>query len=228
MPSTFFSTTPAWRAAYPDASAGILAVRGAANPTAHPELEQRKLALEAELRARFSGLSRAEIEALPSVQAYNAYYKPFKKTYHVQLQLESIAFKGKSIPSVAALVEAMFMAEIKNQMLTAGHDLERVQLPVTLDVAQGTEQYTLMRGQEQVLKAGDMFMADELGILSSILYGPDQRSQITSETRNALFTVYAPPGIAPQTVQAHLEDLRDNVLLIAPQAEVLALQVFNA
>jgi len=227
MTATFF-TTPAWRDAYPGASAGILAVRGASNPAAHSELEQRKQALEATLRDRFGGLSRAEIEALPTVQAYNAYYKPFKKTYHVQLQLESIAFKGKSIPSVAALVEAMFMAEIKNQLLTAGHDLERLQLPVTLDVAQGTEQYTLMRGQEQVLKAGDMFMADELGILSSILYGPDLRSQITAETRNALFTVYAPPGIEPQAVQAHLEDLRDNVLLIAPQAEVLALHVFSA
>lgn len=228
MPSTFFTTTPSWRATYPGASAGILAVRGANNPVTHSELEQRKQTLEAALRERFSGLSRAEIEALPTVQAYNAYYKPFKKTYHVQLQLESIAFKGKSIPSVAALVEAMFMAEIKNQLLTAGHDLDRLQLPVTLDVAQGTEQYTLMRGQEQVLKVGDMFMADELGILSSILYGPDQRSQITAETRNALFTVYAPPGIAPETVQAHLEDLRDNVLLIAPQAEVLELHVFSA
>jgi len=71
-------------------------------------------------------------------------------------------------------------------------------------------------------------MADELGILSSILYGPDQRSQITAETRSALFTVYAPPGIEPQAVQAHLEDLRDNILLIAPQAEVLALHVFSA
>ena len=46
------------------------------------------------------------------IPAYNACYKGFKKTYHVQLQLESVALKGRSIPRVAALMEAMFMAEL--------------------------------------------------------------------------------------------------------------------
>jgi len=37
----------------------------------------------------------------PILKAYQEYYRRFKKTYHVQLQLESLLFKGKSIPSVA-------------------------------------------------------------------------------------------------------------------------------
>ena len=61
------------------------------------------------------------------IQAYAAYYERFNKTYHVQLQLESVALKGKSIPRVSALVEAMFMAELENLLLTAGHDLDVVQ-----------------------------------------------------------------------------------------------------
>ncbi|MFN8595962.1 MAG: hypothetical protein U0559_07245 [Anaerolineae bacterium] len=37
------------------------------------------------------------------------------------------------------------MAEIKNLLLTAGHDLDTLQLPVTLDVASGQESYCVAR-----------------------------------------------------------------------------------
>ena len=140
-------------------------------------------------------------------------------------QLASIAFKRKAIPSVAALVEAMFMAEVKNCLLTAGHDLDRLQLPLTVGLAGGEESYTLLRGQPQGLKAGDMFMADRAGVISSILYGPDERTQITAATHNVLFAVYAPAGVDVQAVQDHLRDIRDYVLLVAPAAQVKALEV---
>src|SRR5512143_1651573 len=146
-----FQLSERWKQAYPDAHAGVLAMRGAANPAHEARLEQRKAALEEELRGRYAGQDRAALLHDPRLQAYAAYYRRFKKTYHVQLQLESILFKGKSIPSVAALVEAMFMAEIKNLLLTAGHDLDLLQLPLTLDVARGAERYTSLRGQEQEL-----------------------------------------------------------------------------
>jgi DNA/RNA-binding domain of Phe-tRNA-synthetase-like protein len=94
----------------------------------------------------------------------------------------------------------MFMAEVQNMLLTAGHDFESLELPITLDVSRGDERYTLLRGQEQILKPGDMLMADRAGIISSILYGPDQRTQIKSSTRNVMFAVYAPQGIDEQAV----------------------------
>ena len=222
-----FQVSTNWKSTYPDAHVGVLVMRDANNPPSHEGLERRKVALEHDLRSRYADQDRAALTQLPILQAYAAYYRRFKKTYHVQLQLESIAFKGKSIPSVAALVEAMFMAEIKNLLLTAGHDLDLVQLPLTLDVAQGVENYTLLRGQEQTLKAGDMFIRDSVGVISSIIYGPDQRTAINAKTRNVVFTVYAPDGIAKETVSTHLHDLRANVLLIAPEAQVELLQVFG-
>jgi DNA/RNA-binding domain of Phe-tRNA-synthetase-like protein len=223
-----FNITDAWRAAYPDAHVGFLVIQAVNNPATHPELERLKQGLEAHLRAQFAGLDRKMLDSFATLPAYTAYYKPFKKTYHVQAQLESIVFKGKSIPSVAALVEAMFMAEIKNLLLTAGHDFDRLQLPVTLSVASGDERYTLLRGQEQTLKAGDMWMADRAGIISSIVYGPDQRTQISAETRRVLFAVYAPGGIKASTVQAHLQDIRDYVAVVSPDATVHSLQVLGA
>jgi DNA/RNA-binding domain of Phe-tRNA-synthetase-like protein len=217
----------AWQATYPGASQGVLVMRGIANPERHAELEKRKAEVEEQLRARFAGYDKPALAALPSVQPYVAYYAKFKKTYHVLLQLESVALKGKLLPRVAALVEAMFMAELKNQFLTAGHDLGALREPLRLDVATGDERYTLLNGKEETLKAGDMFIADAEGVTSSILYGPDHRTRITPETRNALFTVYAPPGIVPAAVRQHLEDIRAYVGLIAPGAEGVLLKVYG-
>ena len=163
------------------------------NPERHPALDGRKAELESQLRARFR--DRAELKALDPIPAYTAYYKRFKKTYHVLLQLESVVLKGKPIPRVAALVEAMFMAELKNLMLTAGHDLDAIVTPLRIDVADGSERYVRMNGEEQVLKAGDMYIADAEGIVSCIIYGPDNRTRIRPETERVVFTVYAPPGI---------------------------------
>ena len=159
------TVSDAWKAAFPGAAVGILAMRNVANPEHDAELERRKEELESQLRTRFAGSNRASLLALPTLQAYDAYLSRFKKTYHVQLQLESVAFKGKPIPRVAALVEAMFMAELKNLLLTAGHDLDAVQPPVRLNVSNGSERYIMLNGREQVLKPGDMLIADAQGVV---------------------------------------------------------------
>jgi len=202
-------------------------MRNVSNPAYHFELEKLKSELEESLHKQFVGQDRAAIASHPVLKVYGEYYKRFKKTYHVQPQLESIVLKGKSIPNIASLVECMFMAEIKNMLLTAGHDLDKLQLPLTLDVTQGTESYTLMRGEEQTVKAGDMTISDGVGIISNIIYGPDQRTQITESTRNVVFTVYAPAGIDEELIMRHLEDMRDYVLVVAPEAEVELMQVYG-
>lgn len=215
-----FTVSDRWRAAFPGAHVGVLALRNLANPASHSALEARKAALTERLRARFAGQDRRAIEALPAIAAYNAHLRPFKKTYHVQLQLESLALKGKPIPSVAALVECMFMAELEDQLLTAGHDLDTLALPLRLDLSNGSESYTMMRGEPQTLKSGDMYIADGEGIVSSIVYGPDKRTRITPATRSAVFTVYAPAGIGAAAVRAHLDAILGHVRAFVPEPEV--------
>jgi DNA/RNA-binding domain of Phe-tRNA-synthetase-like protein len=221
-----FEVISAWKSTYPEAHAGVLVMRAVTNPAHHAALESRKAALEEQLRTQFSGQDRAAIASHPVLRAYSEYYRQFKKTYHIQLQLESILLKGKSIPSVAALVESMFMAEMQDLLLTAGHDLDMLKPPLRLDVGTGSERYTLLRGEEQVLKSGDMMISDQAGVISSIIYGPDQRTQITPNTQNVVFTAYAPPGIDEQTVLEHLQHIKDNVMVFAPQAQVELLKVY--
>jgi hypothetical protein len=52
-----------------------------------------------------------------------------------------VALKGKAIPRQAALVEAMFMAELENLILTAGHDLvRRASFGLLLELQRGGRQ----------------------------------------------------------------------------------------
>lgn len=216
-----------WKSTYPGASLGVLVMHGVENPPQHPQLDGKKKDLENSLRGQFSSYDRASLKDVSVLASYRDYYKQFNKTYHVQHQLESVVFKNRPIPRVAALVEAMFMAELKNLLLTAGHDLDAIEAPLRIDVAKGTERYIRMNGEEQVLKAGDMMIADANDIVSCIIYGPDRRTRIRPETTRVVFTVYAPPGIEGQYVRHHLEDIRENVTVIAPGATVELLETFG-
>jgi DNA/RNA-binding domain of Phe-tRNA-synthetase-like protein len=167
------------------------------------------------------------LAALATMRAYRDYYKRFRKTYHVLLQLRSVALGYKPLPTVAALVEAMFMAEIESGLLTAGHDRDRLCAPITLDVATGSEHYTLLSRKETALKAGDMMMRDAKGVICSVIYGSDKRTAINAQTRRVMFVVYAPSGISATAVRCHLKKIRDNVRLIAPEAVVDELNVYG-
>ena len=191
-----------------------------------PALEERKDDLEQSLRRLYAGKSRKEIGAEHPFAAYGRYYKTFGKNYHVLFQVESAALKEKPIFSPSPLVAAMFMAELQNGLLTAGHDLDRIEPPFLLDVAKGGESYASMGGTQRTLPAEDMFFSDRNGILSSIIYGPDEGSAITAATTRALFTVYGPPSISTGEVRAHLEEIEELVRILGPGAVRRELTVF--
>jgi DNA/RNA-binding domain of Phe-tRNA-synthetase-like protein len=205
---------------YPDAHIGILTVKNITNQKSNQNLNNEKIKLEKLIKEKYSNHSRESLKEIHEIKVYNDYYKQFKKTYHVQLQLESIIFKGKSIPTVDCIVESMFMAELKNFLLTAVHDYDLLKLPLIADVSQGNENYMLLNNMDQILKKDDMFIKDNNGIISSIVYGPDKRTQVKHDTKNALFVVYAPKGISKECIENHLNDMKNYILLFSPDSIV--------
>jgi DNA/RNA-binding domain of Phe-tRNA-synthetase-like protein len=217
-----------WREAHPGASVGLIALRGVANPASNDRLSDLASALESDIRSRLGTVDRETIRARPPLPAYAAYYKRWGQRYHVAMQLESVAQKGKALPRVAALVEAMFIAELRNLLLTAGHDLDALELPVRLTVGTG-ESYIAPNGQETAVKADDMVVADARGrVLSAIITGPSGFARIGPATTAALFYSYAPPGVDSALVGVHLEEIQRNVRLISPNAEVVAREIVTA
>jgi DNA/RNA-binding domain of Phe-tRNA-synthetase-like protein len=220
----------AWRKVYLEASIGILAMEGVENPPEHSALTEHVHQVERDLRRQWVGATRAELSQLPEFEAYRSYYRRFDKTYPVHLQFESVVLKGKPLRSYGSLVSAMFAAEIHNRLLTAGHDLALIEgglSGISIDVAEGGERYVSIGGRDLALQPSDIYTRDQAGIISSVLYGPDDRTQITPNTRQVLFCVYTVAGIRPEAAENHLTDIANNVRLIAPQASIIQQQVYT-
>ena len=212
------SATSEWRAAHPGAMIGLLELSRVENTRPSPQLDDRKRETETRLRERYTGLARQELLALPVMAAYAQYYKRFGKTYHVQLQIESIVLKGKHLPNVSPLVDANFVAEVHTMVLTAGHDVDKLEGALSIDVSRDGDRFTQMSGTSKELLAGDMIMRDTKGICCSILYGQDNRSPISGQTSRVLYVSYAPAGVPAEAVEAQLLAIAENVRLVSPHA----------
>lgn len=212
--------TDDWRRAHPGGAIGLLELSGVAQPARSPALEDRKRAIESRLRAQYAAFTRRDFLALPVMAAYDRYYKRFDKTYHVQLQVESLVLKGKSLPQVLPLVDAAFMAEVQTHVLTASHDVERLLPPLSFDVSRAGDQITQLTGASRPIRPGDMVMRDAGGVSCSILYGQDNRSPVSALTTHVLYVAYLPPGVPVEAVQAQFAALMENIRLFAPEAVI--------
>ncbi len=55
------------------------------------------------------------------------------------------------------------------------------------------------------LKPGDMMMRDGQGVGCTIIYGQDNRTPISKNTRRALYVAYAPVGVPKTAVRQQLD-----------------------
>jgi DNA/RNA-binding domain of Phe-tRNA-synthetase-like protein len=215
------TATDAWKEAHPNGKIGLLEISGVDNTQSTPVLDWEKRAIEERLREKYADFSRNDFLELPAMAAYHRYYRKFGYTYHVLLQLESVVFKGKSLPNVSPLVDANFAAELETLILTAGHDVAQLEAPVVIGVARRGDQITQMSGNQKKVPAGDMLMKDAGGVSCTILRGQDNRSPISEATTHVLYVSYAPEGITEAQVQAQLDMMEKHVRMFAPECKVI-------
>ena len=214
------TATEAWKTAHPGGIIGLLEISGLDNMQPSPLLEQEKRTIEQRLREKYANYSRDDFLALPVMAAYHRYYRKFGYTYHVLLQLESVALKGKSLPSVSPLVDVNFAAELETLILTAGHDVTQLEAPVVMDVAREGDEITQMNGVRKGVPVGDMLMRDAQDVACTILRGQDNRSPIAKDTTHVLYVAYAPDGVTEEQVQAQLDTMEHYVRLFSPDCVV--------
>ena len=214
------SGTAEWQQSHPGAVIGVLELAGIENTCSSPRLDERKREMEAYLRERYKGFTRQDFLALPTMSEYERYYKRFNKTYHVQLQVESIVLKGKNLPNVSPAVDSNFMAEVETFVLTAGHDVAQLHGSISMDVSREGDHMTQMNGSVKAIRAGDMIMRDADGICCSIIYGQDDRSPISPQSSRVVYVAYAPAGVPAEQVDIQLRRIEENILLFSPAAIV--------
>ncbi len=220
--------TGGWKAVHRGGHIGILELSEAPNNQPTTELDGLKRQVESRIRAMYAAVSRREILALPVMAAYDAYYRKFKKTYHVLLQLESIAHKGRNLPEVSPLVDACFLTEVETFVLTASHDVDKLEGRILLDTSVEGDRMVQMNGQDRELYPGDMIMRDDGGVCCSIIYGQDNRSPVSATTSKVLYVAYAPPGIGADTVSGHLRKIEEVVRMSSKAVKEEQCRVFSA
>jgi DNA/RNA-binding domain of Phe-tRNA-synthetase-like protein len=210
---------------YPGTKMGILVMKDVSYSRPYPEHEIASVLNE--LDEKYAHLERQELKGLYPVNAYIAYYKKFGYKYHLLAQLESVLKRKKALTSDSGLLLAMFLSEIDSMLLTAGHDLSKLLLPLQLKTADGTEIYRSISGKEVTAVSGDLILSDSNSAISSILRGPDQSSCITELTSEVLFSIYAPPGIDEDYIEINLRKLESKVITTSPTAKTEVLKVFS-
>jgi len=206
---------------YPAIQLAALVVHNVQNKDRDERLEKEKKMLEQYIRENFR-----EPEKIKRVEQYNEFYQKFDATFPIEYQIKSI-LNGKEIPSVGCLVEVMFMAELKNCCLTAGHDLDLIEGDLILDLAKGGEIYLKINDEEQKIKEGDIILSDRQGIIASVLYGPDSRTKITPFLKNIIYMTYFIFPIAGRKIISIMDNLVNYLRIVeGPQVQIEKVKIY--
>jgi hypothetical protein len=198
---------------------GTLEIEGLSPRDGGPALDAEVDRVEEMLRSRFGGLGRKAIALTEPTRIYEEHFSRSGKAYPVLLQAAGVVSKGRRIAMPDPLVRAMFAAELEGMLLTAGHDLDALAMPLSLGLASGSATMPTLGGDEKAPPADDLVMSDARGIVASVLLGPDARTCITAATRRALFVIYAPATLPDRPILDQLERLGALALLACPGAK---------
>jgi DNA/RNA-binding domain of Phe-tRNA-synthetase-like protein len=215
--------TQRWRDQHPGSHAAVVVYADLSGSGDSATLTEMKSSLQDQLRERWGAVSRQELLADPTLAAYQRYDQQFGQNYHVAMQIRSVAQQGKPIPTRNPLIEIMFMTELATGVLAAAQDAGQIALPVTIDSADGAEEYTRYDGVPERCKPGDQVMRDASGqILTSIAQGPTSFGLVTPETSTVAYCFYFVPGV-PETVIAESLAYLDRCIRAAcPNASLAA------
>jgi hypothetical protein len=204
------------RAAYAGWRAGILELGGLLPRESSPALAAELARIEASIKESYGGMSRKELASSEAARGYAEHFSRAGKAYPVLLQAEAVASKGRALSMPDPIVQAMFAAELESMILTAGHDVSSLRPPLGLGVSSGAEAMPTLGGAEKLPLPGDLVMRDSIGIIASVLLGPDARTSVTAGTERILFVAYAPPGVAEARIEIHMGRLAALASLACP------------
>ena len=194
--------------AYPNLKVSAVEVNFTGDPKFNQELIDLKKELENNVRKDYRNP-----ENLENIIKYNLFFKRFGSKVPMGFQIKSI-LNNKEIPVMHPVLTCMLMAELKNAILTAGHDLSKLGDTIEVLRSDGTEEYTKINEKAQKLKNNDVFATDGTSIISSVLYGPDSRTKITDKTKRYLFMCYS-FGLGHEEIESHMNYILSYLKILA-------------
>ena len=168
------------------------------------------------LREKYADYDR---KALFGENVYFRFFKKFKKTYPVMMQLESFLLKGRPFPMENPVTAIPFLVELETQILSGTHDVDDVHGTVRLFAGTEKAPFAGMRGEEVHTYPGDFCARDDEGIIFSMIAGADARTCAKPGSRHVFYPVFGVAGQPAGEIAAVLDRLEEYVRVLAPEAE---------
>lgn len=203
---------------FPDLRIGIAVVRGVQVLDTHPELEALKFEMADDVHNRYQGVNLGSLERIKAFrEIYRAFgVDPGERSSSVEALLRRAA-RGKGLPAVNTVVDALNVTSLEMVIPLAGYDLGQLSLPVTLRFAQAGEPFVPMgSGDASELDAGELVYADQQRVICrDFNYRDADVTKIASSTTDVLIIVDGCGPIPLEDVQEALDLAASRVIRYA-------------
>lgn len=180
--------------------------------------------------AAFDELKDRELEAIRTEGAeydretwfrqepYFRYFRKFKKTSPVMMQVESFLLKGRPFPEGRYTNSVAFLTELKTRCLMGSHDAEKIEGDLIIYQENEKTDFPSIHGGEAHSYPGDMTCRDDESVVVSMIAGADARTCLSDDSRHVLYFAFGTPGMAAETLERYLLQVEDYVKVLAPAA----------
>jgi len=193
---------------YPDAQFIAITATNFGNEKKNPDFEKEREKITKQIR------KLDDPSKLKQIKDHKAFHQKFGKSYPIEYQINSIK-DGKNIPTQTTLTDALFLSEMKHLCIISGHDIATLKGDLTFDISKGGEKYTKINGKPQSLKPEDIILNDNGKLITSLLYGPDNSTKITSKTKDCVYLFWFSSHITQKELITILNDFKAHLKIIA-------------
>ena len=179
----------------------------------------------------FNALKAKELEAIREEGAeydretwfrqepYFRYFRKFKKTSPVMMQVESFLLKGRPFPDGRYNNAVAFLTELKTRCLLGSHDADMIEGDLVIYKETEKTSFPSIHGGEAHSYPGDVTCRDDRSIVVSMIAGADSRTCLRDDSEHVLYFAFGTPGMAAETLKTYLDQVEQYVKVLAPKAE---------
>lgn len=150
---------------------------------------------------------------------YFRYFRKFKKTYPVMMQVESFLLKGRPFPEGKYINAVAFLTELKTGILMGTHDADRVEGDIVMYTETEKVPFPSIHGSEGHSYPGDTTGRDDKGVIISMIAGADSRTCLQDDSTHVLYLVFGTPSTSAEVLDECLDQVEEYVRTLAPSAE---------
>ena len=149
---------------------------------------------------------------------YFRYFRKFKKTYPVMMQVESFLLKGRPFPEGRYINAVAFLTELKTRILMGTHDADRVEGDIVIYTETEKVPFPSIHGSEGHSYPGDATGRDDGGVIISMIAGADSRTCLQDDSTHVLYLAFGTPSTSAEVLDECLDQAEQYVKILAPNA----------